>query len=197
MIVESVAANAAILFGLALILGVFAPRLATGKLAWGAGIVVLTLASWLQLAAPAPLANQIAGMGLAWGLWVMVSSRIASPASAAPDFAPSRTDLPMVQAVLRVLGGALLLFLVASPIQYGVLQASSVEPVSGLSLVGLGVYVLGFLLDALRIRKAGARWGMALVWWGLWIAAASAGWWVVAWTVIGPILATWLALRRR
>ena len=86
MIVESVAANAAILFGLALILGVFAPRIASGKLAWGAGIVVLTLASWLQLAAPAPLANQIGGMGVAWGLWVMVSSRLASRASAASDF---------------------------------------------------------------------------------------------------------------
>ena len=191
MIVESVAANAAILFGLALILGVFAPRLGQGQAAWGAGIVVLSLASWFQLAAPAPLANQIAGMGAAWGVWVMIAARLTA---AGRQNAP---DLPMGRAVLRVLGGALLLFFVASPVQYGVLQASSLEPVSGLSLVGLGIFVLGFLLDALRVRKPGARWGMALIWWGLWIAAASAGWWVVACTVIGPIIATWLALRHR
>ena len=199
IVLESVIANAAILLGLALILGVFAPRPACGQAAWGLGIVVLAGTSWFQLAAPAPLANQLAGMAAAWGLWVAVSGRFAAQAAGAMGVSAGETSPPMIQAVLRVLGRALLLFLVASPAQYGIIQASSIEPVSGLSLVGLGIYVLGFLLDGLRARKpAGrARWGMALVWWGLWIASASAGWWVAAWTAIGPILATWLALRAR
>ncbi|MBO9511719.1 hypothetical protein [Erythrobacter sp. A6_0] len=199
IVLESVIANAAILLGLALILGVFAPRLAFGQAAWGLGIVLLAGASWFQLAAPAPLANQLAGMAVAWGLWVAVSGRFTAQASGAMGVSADETSPPIMQAVLRALGRALLLFLVASPVQYGIIQASSIEPVSGLSLVGLGIYVLGFLLDGLRARRTAgrARWGMALIWWGLWIAAASAGWWVAAWTAIGPILATWLALRAR
>ena len=199
IVLESVIANAAILLGLALILGVFAPRLAFGQAAWGLGIVLLAGASWFQLAAPAPLANQLAGMAVAWGLWVAVSGRFTAQASGAMALSADETSPPIMQAVLRALGRALLLFLVASPVQYGIIQASSIEPVSGLSLVGLGIYVLGFLLDGLRARRTAgrARWGMALIWWGLWIAAASAGWWVAAWTAIGPILATWLALRAR
>lgn len=199
IVLESVIANAAILLGLALILGVFAPRLAFGQAAWGLGIVLLAGASWFQLAAPAPLANQLAGMAVAWGLWVAVSGRFTAQAEGAMGVSADETSPPIMQAVLRALGRALLLFLVASPAQYGIIQASSIEPVSGLSLVGLGIYTLGFLLDGLRARKpvGRARWGMALIWWGLWIAAASAGWWVAAWTAIGPILATWLALRAR
>ena len=199
IVLESVIANAAILLGLALILGVFAPRLAFGQAAWGLGIVLLAGASWFQLAAPAPLANQLAGMAVAWGLWVAVSGRFTAQASGAMGVSADETSPPIMQAVLRALGRALLLFLVASPVQYGIIQASSIEPVSGLSLVGLGIYVLGFLLDGLRARRTAgrARWGMALIWWGLWIAAASAGWWVAAWTAIGPILASWLALRAR
>ena len=32
--------------------------------------------------------------------------------------------------------------------------------------------------------------GDACVWWGIWIASASAGWWVAAWTIAGPIFLT-------
>ncbi|MBU0670027.1 MAG: DUF1295 domain-containing protein, partial [Alphaproteobacteria bacterium] len=39
--------------------------------------------------------------------------------------------------------------------------------------------------------------GTACVWWGIWIAAASAGWWVAVWTLIGPILVTVLRSRAR
>ena len=53
IVLESVIANAAILLGLALILGVFAPRLAFGQAAWGLGIVVLAGASVVSV----PLGN--------------------------------------------------------------------------------------------------------------------------------------------
>lgn len=193
MVIEALLANAAILFGLALILGVFAPATIEGRTAWGAGILVLTGASWLQLAAPAGLANQIAAMAAAWGVWTALAARFAG---AAPR-STRAVGMPMLQAILRAFGRAASLFVVASPVQYGIVQASSVEPVSGLSLVGLAVFALGFLLDVMRMRRSdGRRWGAAMVWWGLWIASASAGWWVAAWTAIGPILASWMALRR-
>ena len=37
--------------------------------------------------------------------------------------------------------------------------------------------------------------GDACVWWGIWIAAASAGWWVAAATVIGPLFLTFTLTR--
>ena len=135
IVLESVIANAAILLGLALILGVFAPRPACGQAAWGLGIVVLAGTSWFQLAAPAPLANQLAGMAVAWGLWTALSGRFTAHAAGGMGVSPADASPPMMQAVLRVFGRALLLFLVASPAQYGIIQASSIEPVSGLSLV--------------------------------------------------------------
>lgn len=198
MVVQALAANAAILFGLALILAVFAPRIAGSEMAWGGGIVVLAGASWFQLAAPAPLAGQIAAMAAAWGLCVVVAHWIAGRRVRSLGFSRPDEARSMMQAVLHTLARAALLFVVASPVQYGIIQASSIEPVSGLSLVGLAIFAIGFVLDILRARRAkGAKWGAALVWWGLWIAAASAGWWVAAWTAIGPILATYLVWRHR
>ena len=37
--------------------------------------------------------------------------------------------------------------------------------------------------------------GDACVWWGIWIASASAGWWVAAATVIGPLFLTFTLTR--
>ena len=37
--------------------------------------------------------------------------------------------------------------------------------------------------------------GDACVWWGIWLAAASAGWWVAAATVVGPLFLTFTLIK--
>lgn len=107
-----------------------------------------------------------------------------------------------------------LLFIVSSPAQYGILTAGSLQLISGLAIIGFILWLIGMIFEILGDRQlakfradptnAGkvldtGLWrytrhpnyfGDACVWWGIWIAAASAGWWVAAVTVIGPIFLT-------
>ena len=84
----------------------------------------------------------------------------------------------------------------------------------GLALVGLGLWAVGIFFEWVgdwqlarfkadpanrgevmdrglwRYTRHPNYFGDACVWWGIWIAAASAGWWVAAATVIGPLFLT-------
>ena len=92
-------------------------------------------------------------------------------------------------------------------------------PISGLALVGFTLWVVGIVFEwvgdwQLARFKANAAndgkvmdkglwrytrhpnyFGDACVWWGIWLAAASAGWWVAAATVIGPLFLTFTLTR--
>lgn len=216
IIIEALLANAAILLGLALILWVLAPRAEDASFVdafWGGGIALLALLSWLRLAEPGPLATMLMAMAVLWGLRLALQRLLrwrregADPHHArllaqdrAQDRAPGRFALAALVKVFLL--QALLMFVVSSPAQYGILEASWDQPVSGLALAGLALFVAGIGCEWFGERRRGTATrlefiGTACVWWGIWIAAASAGWWVAVWTLIGPILVTVLRSRAR
>lgn len=112
-----------------------------------------------------------------------------------------------------------LLLLVSSPAHYGILEAGAMQPISGLALTGAALWLVGIVCETVadaQLRRFRAdpanagkvldrglwRWsrhpnyfGDACVWWGIWLAAASAGWWVALATVAGPVFLTY-TLRR-
>lgn len=117
------------------------------------------------------------------------------------------------------LGQAVLLFVVCGPAQYGILEAAAIEPISGLALAGFTLWFVGMGFEVIgdwqlsRFKANPANKGKILdtglwrytrhpnyfgdccVWWGIWIASASAGWWVPALTVIGPLFLTFTLTR--
>jgi steroid 5-alpha reductase family enzyme len=224
MIIEALLANAAILFGLALILWVVALQLDDVSFVEafrGGGIALLALLSWLQLAEPGSLATLLMVMTVVWGVGLALHRLLCWRRDGEdPRYADLlRTDRTegrfALAALVKVfLLQALLMFVVSSPAQYGILEAGRVQGISGLALVGLALFVLGIALEWIgewqrarsgtrrtdlgsaregglrRLTRSPVPTGQALVWWGIWIAAASAGWWVAAATAIGPIVAT-------
>jgi steroid 5-alpha reductase family enzyme len=210
IIIEALLANAAILLGLALILWVLAPRAEDVSFVdafWGGGIALLALLSWLRLAEPGPLATMLMAMAVLWGVRLALQRLLrwrregADPHHARPP-AQDRAGFALAALVKVFLLQALLMFVVSSPAQYGILEASWDQPVSGLALLGLALFVAGIGCEWIGERRRGTATrlefiGTACVWWGIWIAAASAGWWVAVWTLIGPILVTVLRSRAR
>lgn len=220
MIIEALLANAAILLGLTLILWVLALQADDVSFVdafWGGGIALLALLSWLRLAEPGPLATLLMAMAVVWGVrralhrllrWRREGEAPRYAQMLRADRASGRFALAALTKVFLL--QALLMFVVASPAQYGILEAGLAQPVSGLALLGAALFVMGFASEWIgdrRIDAAAAAGGgpergasnlavigVACVWWGIWLAAASAGWWVAAWTVIGPVVL--MALQR-
>ncbi len=106
---------------------------------------------------------------------------------------------------------AVLLFAVCSPAQLGILASAEPAPIGPLAWAGLALYLIGIYFEWVgdwqlsRFRADPANkgkvldsglwrytrhpnyFGDACVWWGIWLACASAGWQYAAMTVIGPI----------
>ena len=138
MIVEALLANAAILFGLAMILWVVAVQMDDVSFVdayWGGGMAVMAAVSWLRLFDPGPLASLLMAMTVIWGMRLCIHllirwrregedkryARILRKDREKGRFASSAlTKIFLSQSVL--------LFLVSSPAQYGILEASSLTP---------------------------------------------------------------------
>ncbi|MBX7494855.1 DUF1295 domain-containing protein [Qipengyuania sp. 6B39] len=229
MIVEALIANAAILLGVTLILWVVAVQVDDVSFIdsfWGGGMALMALTSWLQLDAPGPLATLLMAMAVIWGLrlciylfirWRREGEDKRYERMLRKDREKGRFAFAALTKIF--LGQALLLFMVSSPAQYGILEAASIEPISGLALVGLALWAVGILFEWVgdwqlarfkadpankgqvmdkglwRYTRHPNYFGDACVWWGIWIAAASAGWWVPAFTVIGPLFLTFTLTR--
>ena len=206
MIIEALLANAAILLGLALILWVLALQADDVSFVdafWGGGIALLAVLSWLRLAEAGPLATMLMATVVVWGgrLALLRWRREGAEPRYARLLAPARARGRFALAALFkvFLLQALLMFVIASPAQYGILEASWDQAISGMALTGLALFVGGIGCEWFGERRSDRLGpiGTACVWWGIWIAAASAGWWVAAWTVAGPILVTVLRFRNR
>lgn len=192
---------------------------------WGLGMAGLAALCWLRLDEPGQRAGLIAAMTLLWGLrlgghllirWRHGGEdsryeRILRKARREGRFAPA--------ALAKVFAPqALLLFLTCLPAQMGVL-ASGGEAIGPLAIAGAALWFLGFAFEALgdwqlaRFRADPANEGKVLdtglwrytrhpnyfgdtcVWWGIWLAAAEAGPWVAAISIVGPLFVTFTLTR--
>lgn len=227
--IEALLANGAILIGMALILWVIAIQIDDVSFVdafWGGAMALLALASWIRLDQPGPLATMLMAMTVLWGLrlclylllrWRREGEDKRYARMLAKDREKGRFALA---ALIKVfLGQAVLLFIVCSPAQYGILVAGAHSPISGLALVGGALWLIGIFFEwvgdwqlaRFRRKRVNAGkvmdrglwrytrhpnyFGDACVWWGIWLAAASAGWWVAAITFIGPLFLTFTLLR--
>ncbi len=109
---------------------------------------------------------------------------------------------------------AVLLFITCLPAQIGILASSDPAPITMLAWVGFALWSLGMFFEVVgdwqlkrfkadpsnegkildtglwRYTRHPNYFGDACVWWGIWLAAASAGWDIALYSVIGPIFLT-------
>ncbi len=227
--IEALLANAAMLLGAVLLLWAVAVRIGDVSFIdafWGGGMALLAALSWLRLGAPGPLADMIAAMAVVWGGRLAIYlfrrwRREGEDARYARMLGKAREQGKFASAALTkvFLGQALLLFLVSSPAQVGILAAGRGQQVSGLALCGLALWTVGVFFEwtgdwqlahfradpankgqvmdrgLWRYTRHPNYFGDVCAWWGIWLAAASAGWWVAAWTVAGPLFLTFTLTR--
>ncbi|MCT2559969.1 DUF1295 domain-containing protein [Tsuneonella sp. YG55] len=227
--IEGLLGNAVILLGLVLLLWAVSLQINDVSFIdafWGGGMALLALASWLRLADPGPLATLLMAMTVLWGgrlaihLFRRWRREGEDPRYARMMRKPREQGRFAIAALTQVfLGQAVLLFIVSSPAQAGIIAAGAVQPISGLALVGLALWLVGIFFEWVgdwqlaRFRADPASkgevmdrglwrytrhpnyFGDACAWWGIWLAAASAGWWIAAWTVVGPLFLTFTLTR--
>ena len=192
---------------------------------WGAGMALLAAASWWQVGDPGPRATLIAGMAVIWGLRLGIHlylrwrsagedpryAKILGPAREKGRFASG--------AFKRVFGPqAVLLWITCLPAQMGA-AASGSAAVGALAMAGAALWLLGMVFETVgdwqlaRFRADPASkgkvldtglwhytrhpnyFGDACVWWGIWLAAAEAGWPVALGSMIGPLFLTFTLTR--
>lgn len=154
---ESLAVNAAILLCLVLIQWAISVKIDDVSFIdafWGAGMGVLAIASWLQLAERGTLATLLMVMTAAWGfrLGIYLLRRwshegedkryklILKKDREAGRFAQAAfTKVWLMQAVL--------LFAVSSPAQVGILASDAKAPITALAYVGVAVYLTGIFFE--------------------------------------------------
>jgi steroid 5-alpha reductase family enzyme len=224
--VEALVGNAAILLGLVLVLWAISLQINDVSFIdsfWGGGMALLALASWLRIAEPGPLATLIMAMAVLWGgrlaiyLYWRWRREGEDPRYARMMRKPREQGRFASAALTKVfLGQAVLLFLVSSPAQAGIVAAGITQPIGALALVGLALWLVGVFFEWVgdwqlaRFRADPANkgqvmdrglwrytrhpnyFGESVFWWGVWIASASLG---GAWTVFSPVLMTFLLLR--
>ncbi|RDC59007.1 Cyclopropane-fatty-acyl-phospholipid synthase [Alteripontixanthobacter maritimus] len=190
---------------------------------WGGGMALLALVSLLHVphGNPGALAWLILGMTAAWGirLFVHLFTRWRRDGEDSRYKRILKKDREQgrfaIAALFKVfLGQAVLLYLVSSPAQAGILASEAPAPITALAWAGLALYLVGIFFEWVgdwqlkqfkadpsnegevldtglwRYTRHPNYFGDACAWWGIWLAAASAGWGVALWTIAGPIFLT-------
>ncbi len=219
---ELLAINAAILIVLVLIQWAISVKIDDVSFIdafWGAGMGILAVASWLHVrGGPGALATLIMVMTAAWGFRLGIYlflrwrregedrryKRILKDARDKGQFAKAAlTRVWLMQAVL--------LFMVSSPAQVGIIASGDPAPITPLAWGGFALWSVGVFFEWVgdwqlsRFRANPANKGHVLdtglwrytrhpnyfgdfcAWWGIWLTCAAAGWGYAAATVIGPI----------
>ena len=219
---ELLAINAAILIVLVLIQWAISVKIDDVSFIdafWGAGMGILAVASWLQVrGGPGALATLIMVMTGAWGFRLGIYlflrwrregedrryKRILKDARDKGQFAKAAlTRVWLMQAVL--------LFMVSSPAQVGILASGDPAPITPLAWGGLALWSVGVFFEWVgdwqlsrfkanpvnkghvldtglwRYTRHPNYFGDFCAWWGIWLTCAAAGWGYAAATVIGPI----------
>ena len=222
---ELLALNAVILIGVVLILWLISVKINDVSFIdafWGAGMAMLALASWLQVPGGSrTLGTLIMIMTMAWGFrlgghllrrWWRDGEdprykRILKKDREAGRFAwAALTRVWLMQAVL--------LFLVSSPAQVGILAAGPADAIPPLAWAGIALYLVGIFFEWVgdwqlarfkadpanegtildtglwRYTRHPNYFGDACAWWGIWLVTAAVGWQWALYTVLGPIFLT-------
>ncbi len=191
---------------------------------WGAGMAALAALSWAQLGEQGPRASLIAAMAVIWGVrlgWYLYTrwrahgedvryAKILGKARRAGKYGAAAAQMFAMQAAL--------LFITCLPAQIGVLASGSAS-IGMLALAGAALWLVGFGFETIgdwqltRFRADPANTGAVLdtglwrytrhpnyfgdacVWWGIWLAAAEAGWLIALAALPGPLFLTFTLTR--
>ncbi|QZD91048.1 DUF1295 domain-containing protein [Qipengyuania aurantiaca] len=227
--IEALLVNAGIL--LAVVLGLWGISVRIDDVSfidsfWGVGMALMAFTSWLQLSGRGALAHLILAMTAAWGLrlgiyllrrWREEGEDKRYERMLRKDRENGRFAFAALTKIW--LGQALLLFLVSSPAQAGILASDPKQEIAALTLAGLALYLLGITFEWLgdwqlaqfkndpankgevmdkglwRYTRHPNYFGDACAWWGIWLVVASVSWEVALWTVAGPIFLTFTLVK--
>lgn len=227
--IDALIVNAAILLAIVVILWAISVRIDDVSFIdsfWGAGMGLLAATSWLQLADPGALATLLLAMTVAWGfrLGIYLLRRWRREGEDQRYKRMLRKDREKGRfafaALTRIwLGQAVLLFLVSSPAQVGILASTQPAPIAGIAWLGIALYGVGIVFEWVgdwqlarfkadranegkildsglwRYTRHPNYFGDACAWWGIWLVTASAGWEYALWTMAGPIFLTFTLTR--
>ena len=229
--VEALLVNAAILIGIVLVLwaiSVVIDDVSFIDAFWGAGMGILAICSWLQLPERGPAASLLLAMTCAWafrlGIYLFArwwkegeDQRYKRMMKKARE--KGRVAFALSALFKIWLGQALLLFLVSSPAQVGILAAGEDSGITGLAWIGLALYLVGIFFEWVgdwqlakfkadpankgevmdkglwRYTRHPNYFGDACAWWGIWLVTASISWDIALWTVAGPIFLTFTLVK--
>lgn len=230
--IDALLANAVLLFSAALVLWLVS--LGLGQVSfvdsvWGfamAGLALASLIGHLRLTKPSDAAFLIALMTIFWGvrLGLHLLRRFLRDGEDARYEAILASDKEQgswaLAVLLRVwLLQSVLLFMVSSPAQVGILSASSEQPVPAWAMPGLTLYLVGMFFEVIgdwqlarfkadpankgkvmdrglwRYTRHPNYFGDACVWWGIWLVAMSVAPEAVIWTLLGPIFLTFTLVK--
>ncbi|MFM9935277.1 MAG: DUF1295 domain-containing protein [Novosphingobium sp.] len=191
---------------------------------WGAAMAALAALSWAQLSEKGPRAGLIAAMAVIWGArlgWHLLARWRAHGEDVryARMLGKARREGKYGAAAARVFAAqAVLLYVTCLPAQVGVLASASAGA-GTLALAGGGLWLVGFGFETIgdwqltRFRANPANksavldtglwrythhpnyFGDACVWWGIWLAAAEAGWMAALVSLPGPLFLTFTLTR--
>lgn len=223
---EALLANAAILIAVIVMLWIVSVRINDVSFIdafWGAGMGLMAVISWLQVGpAPGALAILIMAMTAAWGFRLGIYlflrwRRHGEDPRYARMLRKAREEGRFASAALTKvwLMQAVLLFVVSSPAQVGILASGGdPAPLPPLALAGLAIYLVGIFFEWVgdwqlsqfkadpanegRILDTGLwrytrhpnYFGDCAAWWGIWLCCAAAGWNYALYTLPGPLFLT-------
>ena len=121
---------------------------------WGAGMAVLALASFVQVAQPGPRALLLLGMTVLWGLRLGIHLFLrwrghGEDPRYAKMLGKARTQGRYGSAAFKVVFGpqAVLLFITSLPAQIGIMAAASPAPINMLGWAGFALWLTGVVFE--------------------------------------------------
>ncbi|MBY6127582.1 DUF1295 domain-containing protein [Qipengyuania aquimaris] len=227
--VEMLLVNAAVLVAVVLVLWAISVKIDDVSFIdsfWGAGMALMAFTSWLQLEERGILAHLLLAMTAAWGLrlgiyllrrWREEGEDKRYERMLRKDREKGRFAFAALTKIW--LGQAVLLFLVSSPAQVGILSSDPAQQVTTLTIAGLALYLVGIFFEWVgdwqlsqfkkdpsnkgevmdkglwRYTRHPNYFGDACAWWGIWLVAASVSWDIALWTVAGPLFLTFTLVK--
>ena len=227
--VEMLLVNAVILVAIVLVLWAISVKIDDVSFIdafWGTGMALMAFTSWLQVAERGVLANLLLAMTAAWGLrlgiylirrWSAEGEDKRYERMLRKDREKGRFAFAALTKIW--LGQAVLLFLVSSPAQLGILSSEVGQSITALTMAGVALYLVGIVFEWVgdwqlarfkadptnkgqvmdrglwRYTRHPNYFGDACAWWGIWLVAASVSWEVALWTVAGPLFLTFTLVK--